>query len=90
MDVLEIKGLGKNFAGPQALRDVTLSVKGDSVHAIIGPNGAGKFTLLNCLVGKLIPDTGSVTFRGENILGRKPHEINQIGISRVFQTPEIC
>jgi branched-chain amino acid transport system ATP-binding protein len=40
-------------------------------------------------VGKLIPDTGSVSFEGQSVLGRKPHEINQMGISRVFQTPEI-
>ena len=64
-------------------------MKDNSVHAIIGPNGAGKSTLLNCLVGKLIPDSGSVLFAGESVLGRKPHEINQLGISRVFQTPEI-
>ncbi|MCK4712447.1 MAG: ATP-binding cassette domain-containing protein, partial [Marinosulfonomonas sp.] len=51
--------------------------------------GAGKSTLLNVLVGKLIPDTGSVMFDGQSVLGRKPHEINQMGISRVFQTPEI-
>jgi branched-chain amino acid transport system ATP-binding protein len=68
---------------------VNLSVAENSVHAIIGPNGAGKSTLLNCLVGKLIPDTGSVTFDGQSVLGRKPYEINQMGISRVFQTPEI-
>jgi branched-chain amino acid transport system ATP-binding protein len=40
-------------------------------------------------VGKLIPDTGSVMFDGQSVLGRKPYEINQMGISRVFQTPEI-
>jgi len=61
----------------------------NTVHAIIGPNGAGKSTLLNCLVGKLIPDTGSVMFDDQSVLGRKPFEINQMGISRVFQTPEI-
>lgn len=73
----------------QALGNVNLSVAEGTVHAIIGPNGAGKSTLLNCLVGKLIPDTGSVSFEGQSVLGRKPHEINQMGISRVFQTPEI-
>ena len=89
MGILEVKNVGKRFGGLQALSDVNLSVAEQSVHAIIGPNGAGKSTLLNCLVGKLIPDTGSVTFAGESVLGRKPHEINQMGVSRVFQTPEI-
>ncbi|EAR51617.1 branched-chain amino acid ABC transporter, ATP-binding protein [Oceanicola granulosus HTCC2516] len=89
MGILEVKGVNKRFGGLQALGDVNLSVQENSVHAIIGPNGAGKSTLLNCLVGKLIPDSGSVMFDGQSVLGRKPHEINQMGISRVFQTPEI-
>ena len=89
MGILEVKGVNKRFGGLQALGDVNLSIKENTVHAIIGPNGAGKSTLLNCLVGKLIPDSGSVMFDGKSVLGRKPHEINQMGISRVFQTPEI-
>ena len=89
MSILEVKDVGKRFGGLQALSDVNLSVAENSVHAIIGPNGAGKSTLLNCFVGKLIPDTGSVMFDGQSVLGRKPFEINQMGISRVFQTPEI-
>ncbi|EDZ47967.1 MULTISPECIES: ABC transporter ATP-binding protein [Leisingera] len=89
MGILEVKDVGKRFGGLQALSNVNLSVQENSVHAIIGPNGAGKSTLLNCLVGKLIPDTGSVMFDGQSVLGRAPYEINQMGISRVFQTPEI-
>ena len=89
MSILEVKNINKRFGGLQALDDVNLSVAENTVHAIIGPNGAGKSTLLNVLVGKLIPDTGSVMFDGQSVLGRKPHEINQMGISRVFQTPEI-
>ena len=89
MGILEVKNVNKRFGGLQALGDVNLSVAENTVHAIIGPNGAGKSTLLNCLIGKLIPDTGSVLFDGESVLGRKPYEICQMGISRVFQTPEI-
>ncbi len=89
MGILEVKGVNKRFGGLQALSDVNLSVAENTVHAIIGPNGAGKSTLLNCLVGKLIPDTGSVMFDSQSVLGRAPFEINQMGISRVFQTPEI-
>jgi branched-chain amino acid transport system ATP-binding protein len=89
MGILEVKNVNKRFGGLQALGDMNLSVEENSCHAIIGPNGAGKSTLLNCLIGKLIPDTGSVMFDGQSVLGRKPYEINQMGISRVFQTPEI-
>jgi branched-chain amino acid transport system ATP-binding protein len=89
MGILEVKGINKRFGGLQALGDVNLSVQENTVHAIIGPNGAGKSTLLNVLVGKLIPDSGSVMFDGKSVLGLKPFEITQMGISRVFQTPEI-
>src|SRR6056297_1955774 len=89
MGILEVKNVNKRFGGLQALGDVNLSIEENSVHAIIGPNGAGKSTLLNCLIGKLVPDTGSVSFDGQSVLGRKPYEICQMGISRVFQTPEI-
>ncbi|PIE12226.1 MAG: ABC transporter ATP-binding protein [Rhodobacterales bacterium] len=89
MGILEVKNVNKRFGGLQALGDVNLSVAENTCHAIIGPNGAGKSTLLNCFVGKLIPDTGSVMFDGQSVLGRTPYEINQMGISRVFQTPEI-
>src|SRR5690606_12698931 len=58
-------------------------------HAIIGPNGAGKSTLLNVIIGKLAPTSGQVVFDGAILTGRKPHQINQLGIARVFQTPEI-
>ena len=89
MSMLEVSGLHKSFGGLRALNDVNLRVEAGSVHAIIGPNGAGKSTLLNCFVGRLIPDTGTVTFNGTSLIGLKPHEINQTGVVRVFQTPEI-
>ena len=89
MSILTVRNINKRFGGLQALNDVNLEVEAGSVHAIIGPNGAGKSTLLNCFIGKLEPDTGIVDFDGVSLLGKKPHEINQVGVSRVFQTPEI-
>lgn len=89
MAILQVRNVSKRFGGLQALDDVNLSVKEGTVHAIIGPNGAGKSTLLNCFVGRLMPDTGTVMFDGKSLLGIKPHQINQAGVSRVFQTPEI-
>jgi len=89
MAALEVSGLKKSFGGLKALNDVNLSVQFGTVHAIIGPNGAGKSTLLNAFVGRLIPDEGSVVFDGISLIGKQPHEINQAGVVRVFQTPEI-
>ncbi len=89
MAILEVRNVNKSFGGLKALNEVELEVEAGTVHAIIGPNGAGKSTLLNCFVGRLMPDTGTVVFNGTSLLGLKPHQINQVGVARVFQTPEI-
>ena len=87
--VLHIDDVHKSFAGLHALSDVDLDVREGETHAIIGPNGAGKSTLLNVCVGRIKPDRGAVVFDGEILTGKKPHEINQLGVARVFQTPEV-
>ncbi len=89
MAMLEARGVTKSFAGLTALDFVDLTVERGTVHAIIGPNGAGKSTLLNVLTGQLQPDHGAVAFDGHQLAGLAPHEINQLGIARVFQTPQI-
>ncbi|MEP0944438.1 MAG: ABC transporter ATP-binding protein [Rhizobiaceae bacterium] len=87
--VLHIDDVHKSFAGLHALSDVDLDVRQGETHAIIGPNGAGKSTLLNVCVGRLKPDRGAVVFDGTVLTGKQPHEINQLGVARVFQTPEV-
>ena len=89
MSVLEVTNVNKSFGGLHALANVNLKVEEGTVHAIIGPNGAGKSTFLNCIIGRLAPDTGTVMFNGTSLIGMKPHKINQMGVVRVFQTPEI-
>ena len=87
--VLHLDNIQKSFGGLRALADVNLHIEEGKTHAIIGPNGAGKSTLLNVCVGLLKPDSGTVTFDGDELTGLKPHEIAQKGVARVFQTPEI-
>lgn len=87
--VLHVADVYKSFDGLQALSDIDLQIEEGTTHAIIGPNGAGKSTLLNVVIGRLAPTSGTVIFNGNILTGKKPHEINQIGIARVFQTPEI-
>ncbi|WP_404403555.1 ABC transporter ATP-binding protein [Pelagibacterium halotolerans] len=87
--VLHVADVHKNFGGLHALADIDLAVEEGKTHAIIGPNGAGKSTLLNVIIGRIPPTSGAVVFDGEVLTGKKPHEINQLGVSRVFQTPEI-
>ena len=87
--ILDVKGVNKSFGGLKALNEVVFDAVVGETHAIIGPNGAGKSTFLNVCIGKLVPDTGTVMFDGQMMTGKQPHQINQAGIVRVFQTPEI-
>lgn len=87
--VLHVADVHKNFGGLHALADIDLQVEEGRTHAIIGPNGAGKSTLLNVIIGRIPPTSGAVVFDGTVLTGKKPFEINQLGVSRVFQTPEI-
>jgi len=87
--VLHVADVHKSFGGLKALSDIDLEIEEGKTHAIIGPNGAGKSTLLNICVGRIAPDSGTVIFDGQVLTGKKPYEINQLGVARVFQTPEI-
>lgn len=87
--VLHVDDVYKSFGGLHALSNIDLSIEEGKTHAIIGPNGAGKSTLLNVIVGRLAPTSGAVVFDGHILTGKSPHQINQIGVARVFQTPEI-
>jgi len=87
--LLQAEGLGKHFAGVHALQGVNLGIAEGHVHSVIGPNGAGKSTLINVLTGRIVPDSGTVTFDGTRLNGMQPYAISQLGMSRVFQSPEI-
>ena len=87
--VLHVADVHKHFGGLHALADIDLQIEEGKTHAIIGPNGAGKSTLLNVIIGRIPPSRGAVVFDGQVLTGKKPHEINQMGVVRVFQTPEI-
>jgi branched-chain amino acid transport system ATP-binding protein len=78
-----------SFAGVKALDGVSFSVGPRDLFAIIGPNGAGKTSTFNIMSGIYRPQRGDVTFLGQRILGRKPHEIAALGMSRTFQNIEL-
>jgi branched-chain amino acid transport system ATP-binding protein len=56
---------------------------------VIGPNGAGKSTLFNLISGRFAPTSGEVLLNGQRIEGKKPYEINRLGLSRSFQITNI-
>jgi branched-chain amino acid transport system ATP-binding protein len=85
MNILETKGLFKDFNGLEILFNVNLEVKAGERHAIIGPNGAGKTTLFNVITGTYHPSKGKITFKGKDISGARPHELTRLGMGRSFQ-----
>jgi branched-chain amino acid transport system ATP-binding protein len=85
MNILETKGLYKDFSGLEVLFDVNLQIKEGERHAIIGPNGAGKTTLFNVITGTYKPSQGNIFFKGKDISGAKPHELTRLGMGRSFQ-----
>ncbi|NTU81237.1 MAG: ABC transporter ATP-binding protein [Chloroflexales bacterium] len=85
MALLEAKGITKIFGGLTAVNDVTLSVEEGSIVSVIGPNGAGKTTFFNVLTGIYKPERGSISFDGQELIGRRPDQIAATGIMRTFQ-----
>ena len=62
--ILETRGLTKEFKGFVAVKDVSLTIRRGSIHALIGPNGAGKTTCFNLLTHFLTPTRGQIFFKG--------------------------
>lgn len=85
MPVLEIKNVTKQFGGLTALSAVSFSVEEGEIRGLIGPNGAGKSTMFKNIAGFYTPTIGSIVYRGQNIEGKKPHTIAELGIVRTFQ-----
>lgn len=87
--VLEARGLTKRFGGVTAVDGVDVVVHEQEILAVIGPNGAGKSTLQNLLSGNLVPTSGNVLLRGEQVTGRPAHQVARRGVARTFQTPSL-
>ena len=86
---LELRDLRKNFGKTEIIRGINLAVEPGQRIAIIGPNGAGKSTLFNLISGRFAPTSGQVILNGQPIQGKKPFEINRLGLSRSFQITNI-
>lgn len=69
MALLEVKNVKKYFATQKAVDGASFNVEKGSIFGLLGPNGAGKTTLLRMITGIFYPDSGEITFRGENFLG---------------------
>jgi len=84
-DALVIKDVVVKFGGLVALNKVSLTVPDGGVVAVIGPNGSGKSTLFNVITGLVQADSGSINFKGVELLGLAPHKVLEAGVARTFQ-----
>jgi len=87
--ILETRNLTREFSGFVAVKDVNLKVRTGSIHGLIGPNGAGKTTMFNMLTKFLLPSSGSIIYRGEDITGERPARVARRGLVRSFQISSI-
>ncbi len=85
MPLLNVHGLTKTFGGLTAVDEHDFSVEEGEIAGLIGPNGSGKTTTFNLITGFLKPDSGSVTFDGEDITSESSYDVARRGLGRTFQ-----
>jgi len=83
--MLEVTQLGISFGGLRAVDDLSMKIEKGGLVGLIGPNGAGKTTAFNMLTGVYRPTDGGIRLDGQNLIGKKPHEICKLGVARTFQ-----
>ncbi|MEE9256732.1 MAG: ABC transporter ATP-binding protein [bacterium] len=86
---LQIKGLKKHFGGIKAVDGCSFDLPKGKISGLIGPNGSGKTTTYNLMTGVLGADSGEVVYNGENLLGLRPYQVFNRGISRTFQITRV-
>ena len=89
MNLLEVRGVSKQFGSLVAVRNVSLNVPAGQLRAVIGPNGAGKTTFFNMISGAVQPTSGSVQFDGRDVTQVAPWRRVALGMARTFQITEI-
>ena len=83
--LLELDDVHTYYGRIEAVKGVSITVNEGEIVTLIGANGAGKSTTLRSIQGINRPKRGRIRFRGDDIVGRRPHDIVKLGIS---QSPE--
>ncbi|KEP69531.1 ABC transporter [Thioclava dalianensis] len=86
---LQTHGLGVRYGTFDALSDVNLSVRCNSVHSIIGPNGAGKTTMFHALTGTVAASSGRIELEGRDVTRASDDDRVRLGIARSFQVTSL-
>ncbi len=89
LPALALRDVHKTFGQTEVIRGLSLSVQPGERIGIIGPNGAGKSTLFDLISGRHTPTGGEVWLGAQRIDGKKPFEINRLGLSRSFQVSSL-
>ena len=84
-NILELRGITKDFPGVRAVNQVDFQLKQGEVHAVVGENGAGKTTLMNILGGVLQPDAGEMLLEGTLTRFADAMDASRKGMAVVFQ-----
>lgn len=84
-EMLKVEHVTQKFGGLTALSEINIRINRGEIVGVIGPNGAGKTTLFNLITGIYTPTEGRISLEGEDITGKKPYRIAEMGISRTFQ-----
>lgn len=86
MALLQVENLSKRFGALRAVDEVSFAVEVGDIFGIAGPNGSGKSTLFNAISGiPFGPDSGRVTFDGQDLTGLRGYKIARLGLARTFQ-----
>lgn len=88
-EILSVSKLNKKFGGVTVANDIDFALHAGAMHCLIGPNGAGKSTFFRLILGEHAPDSGIISFRGNDITRLRPFERIRRGISVKFQVPGI-
>lgn len=86
--MLEIRDLSFFYGKIQALNHLSLELRDGEIHAVIGANGAGKTTMMNCIAGQLVPQSGEILLDGEK-LPNAPHMVVSRGVVLVPEGRQI-
>src|SRR3546814_17704915 len=78
--MLEVSAVSYAYDGAVAVRNVSLAVGAGEIVTVLGSNGAGKTTTAKIIAGALRPQTGTITFRKENLTGIPVHKVMRRGV----------